>query len=81
VEVRFRDGRVLSHQVDNPAGEFDRPYPEPLLREKFIGLTAQDFGSAGAAAAWELARHVGSLKGASELTDGLRALGSSGDPH
>ena len=59
-----------------PAGEFDRPYSEPLLREKFVGLAAPDFGAAGAARAWELARRVGELKSARELTDGLRGLAS-----
>jgi 2-methylcitrate dehydratase PrpD len=28
VEVRLADGRVLARQVDQPFGEFDRPYPE-----------------------------------------------------
>ena len=76
VEVRLADGRVLAHQVDMPAGEFDRPYAEPLLREKFVGLAAPDLGAAGAAGAWELARRVGELKSARELTDGLRGLAS-----
>ena len=74
VEIRLTDGRALTRQVDMPAGEFDRPYPEALLREKFIGLASPDLGATGADRAWELARHVGELKGARELTDGLRGL-------
>ena len=75
VEIRLSDGRELTRQVDMPAGEFDRPYPEALLREKFVGLASPDFGPDGALAAWTLARRVDELKGARELTDGLRALG------
>jgi len=74
VEVRLADGRVLARQVDQPSGEFDRPYPEAALREKFVGLTDSTFGPRGAAAAWDLCRRVGELKSARELTDGLRAI-------
>ena len=42
VEMRLRDGRVLARQVDQPLGEFDRPYPESLLREKFVALAGPD---------------------------------------
>ncbi len=81
VEVRLADGRVLVRQVDQPAGEFDRPYPEALLREKFVALAAPDLGAAGAGAAWDLCRRVGELKSARELTDGFRALALSRSPH
>jgi 2-methylcitrate dehydratase PrpD len=81
VEVRLTDGRVLARQVDTPSGEFDRPYPEALLREKFVGLARGDLGATGAAAAWDLARQVGELKSARELTAGLRALSPPGHPH
>jgi 2-methylcitrate dehydratase PrpD len=74
VEVRLTDGRTLAHQVDTPAGEYDRPYPEARLREKFVGLAVPSLGAAGATSAWELARHVDRLKSARDLTDGLRAL-------
>ncbi len=74
VEVRLADGRVLARQVDLPSGEFDRPYSEALLREKFVQLAAPGLDAAGAATAWELCRHAGELKSARELTDGLRAL-------
>jgi 2-methylcitrate dehydratase PrpD len=74
VEVRLADGRVFARQVMTPSGEFDHPYPEALLRDKFVGLAAGDLGAVGAVAAWELARRVGELKSARELTDGLRAL-------
>ena len=74
VEVRLVDGRVLAREVDMPSGEFDRPYPEAVLREKFVALAAPDLGAAGAVAAWGLCRRAGELKSARELTDGLRAL-------
>jgi 2-methylcitrate dehydratase PrpD len=74
VEVRLADGRVLVRQVDSPSGEFDRPYPEALLRAKFAALAAPDLGAAGALPAWELCRRTGELKSARELTDGLRGL-------
>jgi 2-methylcitrate dehydratase PrpD len=74
VEVRLTDGRVLARQVDTPSGEFDRPYPVDLLREKFVTLATPDLGNAGATAAWELCRRAGELKSARDLTDGLRAL-------
>jgi 2-methylcitrate dehydratase PrpD len=74
VEVRLADGRVLARQVDQPSGEFDRPYSETALREKFVGLTDASFGRPGAGAAWDLCRRAGDLKSARELTDGLRAL-------
>ena len=47
VEVRLADGRVLVRQVDQPFGEFDRPYPESALREKFVALAAPDLGAGG----------------------------------
>jgi 2-methylcitrate dehydratase PrpD len=81
VEVRLADGRVLARQVDQPSGEFDRPYPESALREKFVGLTEAFFGAPGAGTAWDLCRHVGDLKSARELTDGLRALALARRPH
>ena len=81
VEVQLLDGRVLARQVDQPSGEFDRPYPETALREKFVGLTQAFFGRPGAGAAWDLCRRVGDLKSARELTDGLRALALSRPSH
>jgi 2-methylcitrate dehydratase PrpD len=81
VEVRLADGRVLERQVDQPSGEFDRPYSEAALREKFLGLTDASLGQPGARAAWDLCRHVGDLKSARELTDGLRALALARRPH
>jgi 2-methylcitrate dehydratase PrpD len=81
VEVRLTDGRVLARQVDQPSGEFDRPYPESALRAKFVGLAAASFGGPGAGAAWDLCRRVGDLKSARELTDGLRVLALSRRPH
>ncbi len=75
VEVRLAGGRALARQVDVPSGEFDRPYPEAALREKFVGLAAPALGAAGAAPAWELCRRAGELKSVRELTDGFRALG------
>jgi 2-methylcitrate dehydratase PrpD len=74
VEVRLAGGEVARHQVDSPAGEFDRPYPREDLREKFLELTAPIFGGRGAAAAWSLCEGTEGLKEARELTDGLRAL-------
>jgi 2-methylcitrate dehydratase PrpD len=74
VEVRLTDGRLLARQVDQPSGEFDRPYPEAVLREKFVALVAPDVGAAGAGSAWELCRRAGALKRARDLTDGLREL-------
>jgi 2-methylcitrate dehydratase PrpD len=81
VEVRLGDGRVLARQVDQPSGEFDRPYPEAALREKFLALAADDLGAAGAGTAWELCRRTGELKSARELTDELRALAVSSHLH
>jgi 2-methylcitrate dehydratase PrpD len=74
VEVRLTDGRVLTRQVDVPSGEFDRPYTEDLIREKFVSLATPDLGTSGAAAAWGLCRRAGDLKSARDLTDSLRAL-------
>jgi 2-methylcitrate dehydratase PrpD len=75
--VRLRDGRVLARQVDQPLGEFDRPYPESLLREKFIALAGPDLEGPAARSAWELCRRAGELKSARDLTDGLRTLATS----
>jgi 2-methylcitrate dehydratase PrpD len=80
VEMRLRDGRVLVRQVDQPHGEFDRPYPESLLREKFVTLASPDLGRAGAASAWEICRRAGDLKSARDLTDELRTLAPSRHP-
>jgi 2-methylcitrate dehydratase PrpD len=74
VEIRLDDGRALARQVDVPAGEFDHPYPEAALREKFVGLAGPELGAAGAATAWELCRTAGELKSIRDLADGLRAL-------
>jgi 2-methylcitrate dehydratase PrpD len=74
VEIRLRDGRVLARQVDQPWGEFDRPYPEALLREKFVELSGPDLGAGGAASAWKLCRRAGELKSARDLTEELRTM-------
>jgi 2-methylcitrate dehydratase PrpD len=74
IEVRLRDGSVRSRAVDTPAGEFDRPYPRPLLREKFLGLVTPALGAREAEAAWTLCEGVGEWKDARELGDGLRVL-------
>jgi 2-methylcitrate dehydratase PrpD len=74
VEIRLRDGRMLVRQVDQPWGEFDRPYPEALLRDKFAALASPDLGARGAGSAWDLCRSAGGAKSARDLTDGLRAL-------
>jgi 2-methylcitrate dehydratase PrpD len=74
VEIRLADGGVRAAQVDTPSGEFDRPYPEALLREKFVGLAAPDLGAAGAVRAWDICRRAGELKSVQELTDVFRAL-------
>jgi 2-methylcitrate dehydratase PrpD len=80
VEMRLRDGRVLVRQVDQPHGEFDRPYSESLLREKFVTLASPDLGRAGAASAWEICRRADELKSARDLTDELRTLAPSRHP-
>ena len=74
VEIRLRDGRMLVRQVDQPWGEFDRPYPEALLRDKFAALASPDLGARGAGSAWDLCRSAGGAKSVRDLTDGLRAL-------
>ena len=81
VEVSLADGRVLVRRVDQPRGEFDRPYPEAALREKFITLAAPDLAARGAETAWDLCRRIGELKSARELTGGLRALALPRHPH
>jgi 2-methylcitrate dehydratase PrpD len=75
VLVALADGRSLCARVDTPAGEYDRPYSEPALREKFLDLAAPVLDRAGGAAAWDLCRRAGALTRARELADGLRALG------
>ena len=80
VEVRLADGRTLARQVDQPFGEFDRPYPESALREKFVALAGPDLGAAGAGSAWELCRRVDDLESVRELTGGLRSLALSHHP-
>ena len=79
--MRLGDGRVLTRQVDSPSGEFDRPYTEDVLRDKFVTLATPSLGTGAAAAAWDLCRHTGELKSARELTDGLRALARPRSPH
>jgi 2-methylcitrate dehydratase PrpD len=81
VEVNLADGHVLVRRVDQPRGEFDRPYPEAALREKFITLAAPDLAARGAETAWDLCRRIGELKSARELTGGLRALAFPRHPH
>ena len=77
VEVRLEDGRTLSHQVDIPSGDFDRPYSRQALRDKFVGLAAPVLGERGAADAWTLCvEGLDRLKGVRELTDALRAWAS-----
>jgi 2-methylcitrate dehydratase PrpD len=80
VEVRLADGRTLARQVDQPFGEFDRPYPESALREKFVALAGSDLGATGAGSAWELCRRVDDLESVRELTGGLRSLALSDHP-
>jgi 2-methylcitrate dehydratase PrpD len=73
VEVRLAGGGILRQQVDSPSGEFDRPYPREVLREKFLELTARAFGPR-AAAAWSSCEGLDGVKDVRELTDGFRAL-------
>ena len=80
VEMRLADGRVLVRQVDQPFGEFDRPYPESALREKFVALVQPELGAPGAGSAWDLCRGASELKSARDLTAGLRTLALSRHP-
>jgi hypothetical protein len=78
--MRLADGRTLIRQVDQPFGEFDRPYPESALREKFVALVQPELGARGAGSAWDLCRRASELKSARDLTAGLRTLALSRQP-
>ncbi|HZS33302.1 MAG TPA: MmgE/PrpD family protein [Methylomirabilota bacterium] len=74
VEVRLADGRVLAAQVDNPAGEFDRPYSLATLREKFRALAAPVLGPVGAGPAWERCLALGEGGRVRQLASGLSGV-------
>jgi 2-methylcitrate dehydratase PrpD len=72
VEVRLRAGEVLTREVPTPSGDFDRPYPESLLREKFLGLAGALLGVGGAAETWATCRALDRLPCVTDLTGALR---------
>jgi 2-methylcitrate dehydratase PrpD len=74
VEVRLRAGEVLTREVPTPSGDFDRPYPESLLREKFLGLAGALLGAGGAAEAWATCRALDRLPCVTDLTGALRRM-------
>lgn len=70
VEVRTRDGRVLTAVEDRPPGGFDNPYPAAALEEKFAELVTRGRSADLVAPLWSW---LTDLPGHRDLT-GLREL-------
>ncbi|MBM3343233.1 MAG: MmgE/PrpD family protein [Betaproteobacteria bacterium] len=67
VTLTLKDGRCITHAVDSHVGDFNNPYPEAVLREKFRDLASDVLTREGIAAVeraidgCELSASVGEL--------------------
>lgn len=72
VTVTLRDGRVATHQVNSARGDFQNPYSEAEIREKFRGLAGRVLTDQGVAALEAAIGAIEAEAGFSRIVDGLR---------
>ena len=75
VTVTLSDGRRAMHQADSHRGDFQQPFAEPEIREKFRELAATVLTPEGVAAAERAVDHCEEWASAGELPDLLRRSG------
>lgn len=75
VKLTLKDGRTATHTVEHLEGDFCRPYPEALIREKFRELAGVVLTAEGVAAVEAAVDRCDQWSSVTELTDLLRRYG------
>ena len=70
--VALKDGRQSTHTCESARGDFQRPYQESEIREKFRGLAALVLTLEGITATEQAVHHCDQWTSVHELTDQLR---------
>jgi 2-methylcitrate dehydratase PrpD len=74
VTVTLKDGRRSTHTCDSPRGDFNRPYEESEIREKFRELAGLMLTPQGVAAVEQEVDRSDQWTSVCELTNTLRKL-------
>src|SRR5207248_5870864 len=77
VTVTLKDGRQGTHTCESARGDFQRPYQESEIREKFRELAALVLTPDGVTATEQAVHHCEQWASVHELTDQLRRHGRS----
>ena len=75
VTVTLKDGRQSTHTCESARGDFQRPYQESEIREKFRELAALVLTPDGVAGLEQAINHCDQWTNGRELTDHLRRCG------
>ena len=75
VTVTLKDGRQSTHMCESARGDFQRPYQESEIREKFRELAALVLTPDGVAGIEQAVHHCDQWTSVRELTDQLRRYG------
>jgi 2-methylcitrate dehydratase PrpD len=68
VRLTYRDGRERNHVCQNVQGDFSAPFPDSLIRTKFLSLTEPALGAECAARFADLVLSIDDLQEVSALT-------------
>lgn len=68
VEIKTRDGRVLTARRDLPKGEPEHPIPDGELKEKFLSLATDAVSAERAEDIWAAIFRLDEMRNVSELT-------------
>ena len=72
VTVTLKDGRQSTHTCESARGDFQRPYQESEIREKFCELAALVLTPDGVTGIEQAVNHCDQWTSVRELTDQLR---------
>lgn len=77
VTLTLKDGRRSTHTCESPRGDFQRPYQESEIREKFRELAGLVFTADGVTDIEQAVNHCDQWTSVSVLTEQLRRCGRS----
>jgi hypothetical protein len=79
VTVTLKDGRSDSHACESHRGDFNDPFAESEIRDKFRELAGTLLSAEGAMKVEDLIERCDQWASVSELTEALRQYASRGD--